>query len=257
MTGDDVVAALLFAAAVLLATAATPAPARSPGSVVPFAVLALLVAVMPWVAWPSAQHLLLALVLAGSALDLARRWRRGRRRAVASARAAAVLAACELIAADLRAGLAPEVALRAASSSWPDLAAVARAADLGADVPAALRELSGSPGAGQVRVIAAAWQVAHRSGAGLASALDLAAATLREDRATAAVVATEVAAARATATVLALLPVGVLVLGSGTGGDPTGFLTGTVPGLACLAAGLGLAHAGLAWLDLIADGVGT
>ena len=62
-------------------------------------------------------------------------------------------------------------------------------------------------------------------------------------------------AARATATVLALLPVGVLVLGQGVGGDSIAFLTATPAGLVCTATGLVLAHLGLAWLDAIAEGV--
>jgi tight adherence protein B len=54
---------------------------------------------------------------------------------------------------------------------------------------------------------------------------------------------------------MAVLPFGVLLLGAGVGGDPVGFLTGTTPGLGCLAAGLGLACAGLVWLQVITDRV--
>jgi tight adherence protein B len=104
-------------------------------------------------------------------------------------------------------------------------------------------------------VLAAAWQVSQRSGAGLAGALATAAGRLRDDRATARVVATEMSAALATARLLAVLPVGVLLLGSGLGGDPVGFLIGTPPGLVCLCAGLALEYAGLSWLVRIADQV--
>ena len=61
-------------------------------------------------------------------------------------------------------------------------------------------------------------------------------------------VAAELAAAYATARMLAVLPLGVLLLGSGIGGDPVGFLTGSIPGLVCLALGLALSFAGLQWL---------
>jgi tight adherence protein B len=211
--------------------------------------------VLPWIGHLSALRLVVGLIVLGSAADLGRRWRRRRLLAVSVRRRGQVLGVCELIAADVRAGLPPGAALAAAAKQWPEFGVVARAAELGADIPTAMRALADLPGAGQVRVMAAAWQVAHRSGAGLASALDLAAATLRDEKATASVVATEVASARATASILALLPVGVLVLGSGVGGSPWSFLFDSAPGVVCLAIGIGLAHAGLAWLDVIADGV--
>ena len=72
---------------------------------------------------------------------------------------------------------------------------------------------------------------------------------------TARLVASELAAAHATARMLAVLPLGVLLLGTGIGGDPVGFLTGSTAGLVCFAVGLGLSFAGLLWLERIADGV--
>ena len=78
---------------------------------------------------------------------------------------------------------------------------------------------------------------------------------VRADRATARVVATELASAQATARLLAVLPLAVLLLGNGLGGDPVGFLLGTPAGLVCLAAGLSLEYAGLVWLGRIADRV--
>ena len=181
----------------------------------------------------------------------------GRRRAGAAAarRADLVLATCEGLASDLRAGQPPVTALEAAVDEWPELAPAAAAARLGADVPDALRVLASRPGARQLRVVAAAWQVAHRSGAGLAGALAMAADRLREDRDTARVVATELASAQATARLLAALPLGVLLLGNGLGGDPVGFLLDSTPGLVCLCAGLALEYAGLAWLARIGDQV--
>ena len=104
-------------------------------------------------------------------------------------------------------------------------------------------------------MVAAAWQVGHSTGAGLARALAMASERLRDDRATARVVATEMAAATATARLLAALPVAVVLLGNGLGGDPLGFLLRTTPGLVCLSLGLALEYAGLAWLARIADQV--
>jgi tight adherence protein B len=201
------------------------------------------------------RRTVLALVAVAVAAAAGRERERRRRTAEAEGRADQVLEICEGLASDLRAGQPPTTALETAAADWPELAPVVAAAALGADVPAALRQLATRPGAGQVRVVAAAWQVAHRSGAGLAGALTMAAERLRDDRATTRVVATEMAAAEATARLLAALPLAVLMLGSGLGGDPFGFLLGSTPGLVCLGSGLGLEYAGLVWLGRIADRV--
>lgn len=201
------------------------------------------------------SRVVLGLVAVAVGAALSRELNRRRQRAEAERRADQVLAMCDGLASDLRAGQPPVTALAAAVDDWPELAPVAAAAAFGADVPAALRQLGTSPGAGQLRVVAAAWQVAHRSGAGLAGALTMAAQRLRDDRATARVLATEMAAAQATARLLAVLPLAVLVLGSGLGGDPFGFLLDSAAGLVCLCTGLLMEYAGLVWLARIADQV--
>lgn len=198
--------------------------------------------------------LLIALFL-GAAAVIARSYRRRRLQRVRARRRDQVLAACDALASDLAAGLAPQQALRTMAQECPELAPVADAALLGAGVPAALRTAAQLPGAEQLGLTAAAWDVAHRSGAGLAAAVGLAATAVRAERETARVVAIELAAATATARLLALLPLGILVLGRGMGGDPLGFLLGTVPGQLCLSAGLLLTWAGSLWLERIADGV--
>lgn len=184
-----------------------------------------------------------------------RQLRSRRHRAEAAARSAAVLAVCEGLASDLRSGQPPLAALQSAAREWPEFRVVADAGRLGSDVPAALRRLALLPGAGGLGTVAAAWVIAHRSGAGLADAVGLAARTIRDERATARVVETEMAAARSTARLLAVLPVGVLLIGRGTGGDPFGFLLGTPAGLVCLSGGSALTWAGLVWLERIARSV--
>jgi tight adherence protein B len=247
--------ALVAGAAALLCFPRSPSLVRGRARGVLFAAGALVPAVLLAAGRLPARRVVLLVVVLASLADLARRFRRRRRGALADRRAEQLLEACEAMAADLQAGLPPVRALDGVVAIWPELAPVLRAAEWGADVPEALRALARTPGAEQARVVAAAWQVAHRTGAGLAPALTLAARSLREERATAAIVATELAGARATATLLAMLPLGLLVLGSGVGGHPAGFLTGTGPGLACLALGLLLIHAGLAWIDAIAEGI--
>jgi tight adherence protein B len=200
---------------------------------------------------PAALLLLAALAGAG-----ARSLVHLRRRRSAAARASErVLETCELVASELVAGQSTVVALRRAAEEWPALGPVAEAGDLGSDPAAALHDLSRTPGAGDLRLVAAAWTVAHRSGGGLADALDRVAATIRDRRATGRVVESELASARATARLVAALPVAMLVLGGGHGAGAWTFLLGHPVGLGCLAAGVALGLAGLWWIERIADGV--
>lgn len=192
-------------------------------------------------------------VAAGAAVRALLQRRRGR--VARDRRVVEVLEACELLAAELAAGSPPERALARASEVSPALTASVTAGRLGADVPSALRRAAAAPGAEDLRVVAAAWQVAHRSGQGLGATLERVVARLRAQRRTARVVEAELASARATARLVALLPGVAWLMGSGAGGHPLTFLLGRPIGLACLAAGLALTLAGLWWIELIADGV--
>jgi tight adherence protein B len=207
-------------------------------------------AVAGWLPVPAAAIVLLVAAAAAGAWLI---WRRRRDRRVRALTALGVLEACEVMAAELAAGRPPGHALGAAAGRWPGLALVVEAWSLGSDVPGALRRLAAAPGAGDLRVVAAAWQVAHHSGHGLAHAVSRVAGRIRAQRQTQRVVASELASARATARLVAVLPVVGLGMGSGAGGDPWAFLLGTPVGWACLASGITFGLIGLWWIEAIAD----
>lgn len=204
---------------------------------------------LPWTV------LLPAAVLAGAVAALLRVRTRQRRAASAARTGERIREMCEVMAAELAAGLPASRCLRSAAEVWPPMDAVATAHDLGAPVPAKLRELAAGPGAGDLRLVAAAWQLAHRSGAGLSEALAVVATSLREAGATRRLVGSELASARSTARLMAGLPVLTLVMGSGAGGDPVAFLFRTPMGIGCLVVGASLTVAGLWWIESIATSV--
>jgi tight adherence protein B len=197
----------------------------------------------------------LLLIGLGVAVAIRRLWRDGRRARGAAATRDRVLECCDLLAAELASGRPPGAALAQASEVWPTLAPVASSQSLGGDVASALHRLSKEPGSEGLRLVAAAWQVSHRTGRGLADALARVADGLRATRATDRVVQGELASARATARLVAALPLLTLAMATGTGADPVTFLIDSPLGLGCLAGGLGLGFAGLAWIDRLARDV--
>lgn len=212
-------------------------------------------AVAAWVVMVRGVPIVWVVVAVAVSAAAAKDLRRRRSRRAAEERRDAAIEACAALVAGLRAGLPTVRALGAAAEDWPELRPVADAARLDADVPAALLHLADRPGGAGLRWVAAAWVVSHRSGAGLATAVDLAVSSMTESRTTARVLETELASARATARLLAVLPFGVLLIGAGAGGDPIGFLVGTLPGAVCLFCGLGLAWVGSWWIERLAAGI--
>jgi tight adherence protein B len=184
-----------------------------------------------------------------------RLWRNGRRAHAAAITRDRVLECCDLLAAELASGRPPGSAFALASEVWPALAPVATSHALGGDVAGAMHRLSAEPGAEGLRLVAAAWQVSHRTGRGLADALARVADGLRATRATDRVVQGELASARATARLVAALPLLTMVMATGAGADPVTFLIDSPLGLGCLAGGLAFGFVGLAWIDRIARDV--
>jgi tight adherence protein B len=250
----------VVAASLLLVVPAAPrlaGPADEPGDDRRWPVLAVgagaaLVALLSRGSVPGLVLPLLALALATAVVRALAARRRDRAATDVRRR---VVDLCDALRAELAAGQTPVGALDRAAVEWPFVAPAARAAQTGGDVVAAFRSLSTTPGGEALRVVAGAWQVAHRTGHGLADTLGRVAADLRAGERTRRVVGGELASARATARLLAALPVLALLMGSGAGADPLRFLLGEPAGLACLAGGLAAGYAGLLWIEALARDV--
>lgn len=197
-----------------------------------------------------------AVVVAGTvavAVAVARKvtslWRLRRMR---QRRQRTAISLCDGLAAELRAGLPGMAAVLRTCEGVPDLAPVTAAARLGSDVPAALRSCASVPGARGLRAVAASWEVAASSGAALAAVLERTAASLRSEEDARAEVTAALGPPRATAKMLAGLPLAGIAMGESMGAHPASFLLGTSWGLACLAAGIVLALTGIWWVEALA-----
>jgi tight adherence protein B len=177
-----------------------------------------------------------------------RRWNDPTGRREAARRRAAVIELCSALGAELRSGATARDALIAASRDVPavDHLATVAAAPHG-DVAQALRATAEGKGGAGLRRLAACWLVSERSGSGLAPSVSRLAATLRDEEQVRREVAAQLAGPRATAVLLALLPVFGLAMGNALGADPLAVLLGTPLGQGCLALGLLLETSGLLW----------
>ncbi len=203
---------------------------------------------LPWWAAPVCAALVVLLVLPAPASSSLRLPRLPSGPVNAEARRRTELEWVEALAAETRAGRDPLSAVVAAAAQLdrppPAIVAAAGAAASGGDVAAALR----SDAAGELILSAAAcWEVAAGSGAGLAASLTALADAAREDERVRRELRTGLAEPRATALVLAALPVIGLLLGAALGADPVAWLLGTPAGLAVLAVGVLLEIAGGLW----------
>jgi tight adherence protein B len=179
--------------------------------------------------------------------------RRSRARRTRLRRRGKVVSMCDALVAELQSGQPPASAVSAVAREWPELETVRDAARLGGDGPEALRRLSTRPGGEPLAQVAAAWEVASSSGAGLAEVLDRLSVVLRADEEVRREVAASLASPRATATMLAVLPLFGIGLGTAIGAEPLAVLTGSLLGAGCLAAGCVLAGVGLLWVERIVD----
>lgn len=171
----------------------------------------------------------------------------------ANPREADVIEACLALAAELQAGASAARAIAAVADDWPGLFGSAAAhAATGGDVAAALREAATAPGAASLRAVAAGWEVTDRTGAPLSRVVVAVADSLRTEAAVRREALTQLAAARATARILAVLPFGTLLLLSGGDGAAVAFLVSGPIGLASLGGAVLLVAIGLWWVGRLA-----
>jgi tight adherence protein B len=152
----------------------------------------------------------------------------------------------QAFAAELRSGQAPALAW---SSLWPAAGFGDDDSSGGQEPAAAMRSVATRPGNHGLARMAACWEVAEHSGAGLVEALDRVARALQSDREVAAEIESQLAGSRATARLLAVLPVLALVMGEALGADPLQVLLTTGYGWACLVMGGGLSLLGSRWIE--------
>lgn len=159
-----------------------------------------------------------------------------------------VIDAFSSLEAELQSGQAPAVALVRAAGvppAWPSALAAVR---IGGDVSAGLRaDAQAQPILGQ---LAACWEVAAHTGSGLAQSVAMLAESARTREELEATLNAELAGPRATARVLAMLPIVGILLGVSLGADPVAWLTGSAVGRLCAFGGLAFTIAGWSWANL-------
>ncbi len=153
----------------------------------------------------------------------------------------AVVLLCRVMAAELRAGQPPEVALRVAALEAGPL--VGEVTDAGSLRRAAERDED----LWALAYLAACWEVAAETGAGLAGVVDALAVSLTEREEQRDEVSARTAGPRTTALVLSGLPLVGMAMSAGLGGSPLVFLFTTPLGLLCLGVGVLLDLAGAWW----------
>jgi tight adherence protein B len=210
-----------------------------------------------WLAWQLLSRqgwavLVLAFGAAGAAAVGQRLITGWRLRQASGRRQAACVELCDALAAELDGGLPASTAFERACAPWAELTGVVLAVRLGDDVGLALRRAAELPGADGLRAVAAAWDVAARSGAAPATVLSRVAAGLRSDADARAEVTAALSPPRATAKLLAALPIFGVGLGVSMGAQPVQFLLHTGAGALCLTLGAALALLGMWWVERLA-----
>jgi tight adherence protein B len=162
------------------------------------------------------------------------------------------------LASGLATGASPREVLADASAGLPgldDLVATARSP--AGDLPGALERLGRHPGGAAAADLAVLWRLAERTGCSLVGPVQRLRDAERGEAAVRRELAAQLAGPRATARLLAGLPVLGVAMGAGLGADPLGFLLGTAAGITCLALGTALVGLGLLWTRALVGSVET
>jgi tight adherence protein B len=199
-----------------------------------------------------------------AAVTVSKRWRARREQTRSITAAADVVQALGLLVGELRAGAHPAVAAEhTAADAGPAASAVlrtiARTARLSGDVAAALRRQADADiGLEQpLRQLAAAWTLGSRHGIPLADVLEAVRRDLDHQVRARRRLHSALAGPRATATVLATLPILGLLLGQAVGAQPWHVLTGHPAGQVLLVLGSALICAGFSWSARLAGRAGA
>ncbi|CAM4108362.1 Flp pilus assembly protein TadB [Mycobacterium basiliense] len=202
---------------------------------------------------------ILAIGVAGATASL--RYRRRRRSGRSTQECRSLEAALDVLVGELRVGTHPVRAFDiAADESKGFVAAALRAvsarARLGADVTGGLRAAAANSALPEHwERLAVYWQLASEHGLAIATLMRAAQRDIAERQRFSAQVAAGLAGARATAGILAALPVLGVLLGQLLGARPLSLLLNGRAGGWLLVVGLGLACGGLLWSDRITDRV--
>ena len=154
----------------------------------------------------------------------------------------------DALAAELQAGAAPREALWRASRDQPRFAAVAAVARSPAgDVVPVLHELARLSGGAGAADLATAWVVCETTGGRLTGPVARLAGAWRDDEQVRREVTAALAGPRATAVLLAGLPLAGLAMGASLGADPAATFREPAVAMVVVVPGLLLEVAGLVW----------
>jgi len=201
----------------------------------------------------------LAVVIVGATVSL--RYRRRRRAGRGTQEGQALESALEILVGELRVGAQPVQAFSVAADETDGpvaaaLRAMAARARLGADVSGGLRAAALSSALpAQWERLAVCWQLAGEHGLAISTLMRAAQRDIAERQRFSAKVAAGMAGARATAAILAGLPLLGVLLGQLIGARPLSFLLSGHAGGWLLVIGVVLVCCGLLWSDRITDRV--
>jgi tight adherence protein B len=187
------------------------------------------------------------------------RYRRRRRRGRATDESRLLETAIDVLVGELRVGAHPASAFSVAADETggpvaESCRAVAARARLGADVTAGLLSVAGTSALpAQWNRLAVCWRLASEHGLAMSTLMRAAQRDIVERQRFSGAVMSAMAGARATAAILAGLPVLSVLVGQLIGADPVAFLLGGRTGGWLLVVGITLVCAGLLWSDRITD----